>query len=56
MATATDDNAEIRNLDVRLFKKSTCWYTNFTAKYNSSTTGNNTDSANSSDNNTVDMN
>ena len=27
MATATDDNAEIRNLDVRLFKKSTCWYT-----------------------------
>lgn len=30
--------------------------TTFTAKYNSSTTGNNTDSANSSDNNTVDMN
>ena len=27
MATATDDNAEIRNLDVRLFKKSTCQYT-----------------------------
>ena len=27
MATATDDNAEIRNLDVRLFKKSTCWHT-----------------------------
>ena len=27
VATATDDNAEIRNLDVRLFKKSTCWYT-----------------------------
>ena len=25
--TATDDNAEIRNLDVRLFKKSTCRYT-----------------------------
>ena len=24
VATATDDNAEIRNLDVRLFKKSTC--------------------------------
>ena len=30
--------------------------TTFTAKYNSGTTGNNTDSANSSDNNTVDMN
>ena len=28
MATATDDNAEIKNLDARLFKKSTCWYTN----------------------------
>jgi len=27
VATATDDNAEIRNLDARLFKKSTCWYT-----------------------------
>ena len=27
VATATDDNAEIRNLDVRLFKKSTCRYT-----------------------------
>ena len=27
VATATDDNAEIRNLDVRLFKKSTCLYT-----------------------------
>ena len=27
MATATDDNAEIKNLDARLFKKSTCWYT-----------------------------
>ena len=24
VATATDDNAEIRNLDVRLFKKTTC--------------------------------
>ena len=23
---AADDNAEIRNLDVRLFKKSTCWH------------------------------
>ena len=27
MDTATDDNAEIRNLDARLFKKSTCWHT-----------------------------
>ena len=27
VATAIDDNAEIRNLDVRLFKKSTCRYT-----------------------------
>ena len=27
MATATDDNAEIRNLDARLFEKSTCWHT-----------------------------
>ena len=27
VATATDDNAEIKNLDARLFKKSTCWYT-----------------------------
>ena len=27
VATATDDNAEIRNLDVRLFKKSTRRYT-----------------------------
>ncbi len=27
MATATDDNAEIRNLDARLFEKSTCRYT-----------------------------
>ena len=35
---------------------STAEGTTFTAKYNSSTTGNNTDSANSSDNNTVDMN
>ena len=26
MATATDDNAEIRNLDARLFEKSTCRY------------------------------
>ena len=24
VATSIDDNAEIRNLDVRLFKKSTC--------------------------------
>ena len=29
MATATDDNAEIRNLDARLFEKSTCWHTRF---------------------------
>ena len=28
MATATDDNAEIRNLDARLFEKSTCRHTN----------------------------
>ena len=27
MVTATDDNTEIRNLDARLFKKSTCWHT-----------------------------
>jgi len=27
VATATDDNAEIRNLDARLFEKSTCWHT-----------------------------
>ena len=27
VATATDDNAEIRNLDARLFWKSTCRYT-----------------------------
>ena len=27
MATATDDNAEIRNLDARLFEKSTCRHT-----------------------------
>ena len=27
VATSIDDNAEIRNLDVRLFKKSTCLYT-----------------------------
>ena len=33
VATATDDNAEIRNLDVRLFKKSTCWYTGFFTFY-----------------------
>ena len=33
VATATDDNAEIRNLDVRLFKKSTCWYTSHTLNY-----------------------
>ena len=29
MATATDDNAEIRNLDARLFEKSTCWHTRY---------------------------
>ena len=33
VATATDDNAEIRNLDVRLFKKSTCWYTSFVTHF-----------------------
>ena len=27
VATAPDDNAEIRNLDARLFEKSTCWHT-----------------------------
>ena len=27
VTTATDDNAEIRNLDARLFEKSTCWHT-----------------------------
>ena len=27
VATATDDKAEIRNLDARLFEKSTCRYT-----------------------------
>ena len=27
VATATDDNAEIRNLDARLFEKSTCRHT-----------------------------
>ena len=27
VATATDDNAEIRNLDARFFEKSTCWHT-----------------------------
>ena len=27
VATVTDDNAEIRNLDARLFEKSTCRYT-----------------------------
>ncbi|MBS6425356.1 MAG: hypothetical protein KH399_14300, partial [Ruminococcus sp.] len=27
VATATDANAEIRNLDARLFEKSTCWHT-----------------------------
>ena len=26
MATATDDNAEIKNSDARLFEKSTCWH------------------------------
>ena len=26
---ATDDNAEIRNLDARLFEKSTCWHTRY---------------------------
>ena len=29
VATATDDNAEIRNLDARLFEKSTCWHTSY---------------------------
>ncbi len=29
VATATDDNAEIRNLDARLFEKSTCRYTRY---------------------------
>ena len=29
MATATDDNAEIRNLNARLFEKSTCWHTSY---------------------------
>lgn len=27
MATATDDNAKRRDLDAKLFEKSTCWYT-----------------------------
>ena len=27
VATTTDDNAEIRNSDARLFEKSTCWHT-----------------------------
>ena len=29
VATAIDDNAEIRNLDARLFEKSTCRYTRY---------------------------
>ena len=29
VATATDDNAEIRNLDARLFEKSTCWHNRY---------------------------
>ena len=33
MATATDDNAEIRNLDARLFEKSTCWHTSIELIY-----------------------
>ena len=33
VATATDDNAEIRNLDARLFQKSTCWYTSFVTHF-----------------------
>ena len=32
VATATDDNAEIRNLDARLFEKSTCWYRKSTSR------------------------
>ena len=32
MATATDDNAEIRNLDARLFEKSTCWHNSIKRK------------------------
>ncbi len=27
MATPPDDSIEIKNLDARLFEKSTCWYT-----------------------------
>ena len=39
VATATDDNAEIRNLDARLFEKSTCWHTRwiYANKYNRNT-------------------
>ena len=33
VATATDDNAETRNLDARLFQKSTCWYTSFVTHF-----------------------
>ena len=36
VATATDDNAEIRNLDARLFEKSTCRYTRVCLKNASS--------------------
>ena len=31
MATATDDNAEIRNLGAKLFEKSTCRHTSWKA-------------------------
>ena len=34
MATVTDDNAEIRNLDARLFKKLTCWYIRISVNVN----------------------
>ena len=40
MATATDDNAEIRNLDARLFEKSTCWHTRFYIKQQNNRRGN----------------
>ena len=34
MTTVTDDNAEIRNLDARLFKKSICWYIRISVNVN----------------------
>ena len=39
VATATDDNAEIRNLDARLFEKSICWHTRwiYANRYNRNT-------------------